>query len=140
MIFEHAGDVLRKCLVVETEVEFVPLYDGQPLFADVDQVLRRAGFMFHRFRSIAGRPIKPLMTNNNPSQAISQVLWGDAVYVPDLLNLEAYDAKSLLKLVALLHEVYQSVDLCHYVLSIYDQKAHDELAKRYFARLTRVPA
>ena len=48
-ILAHASETLKYCLIVQTEVEFVPLYEDQPLFAEVDQCLRSHGFMFHRF-------------------------------------------------------------------------------------------
>ena len=39
-VIEGATDTLKGVSVVHTEVEFVPLYEGQPLFAEVDQALR----------------------------------------------------------------------------------------------------
>merc|ERR1711924_266039 len=77
-VLEGAEKTLQKALVIHTEVEFVEMYQKQPLFADVDQFLRRAGFVFHRFASLQGRPMKPLFYKSNPIQPISQQLWGDA--------------------------------------------------------------
>ena len=48
---------------------------GKPRF------LRSKGFVFHRFSSVHGRPMKPLHLAANPLQPISQQLWADAVYV-----------------------------------------------------------
>ena len=53
-ILAHASETLKNCLIVHTEVEFVQLYEGQPLFAEVDQLLRGHGFMFHRFHGHRG--------------------------------------------------------------------------------------
>jgi FkbM family methyltransferase len=138
-ILTHATTVLSRCLLVQTEVEFVPLYEGQPLFAEIDQLLRSHGFMFHRFLGLSGRPYKPIVVNNDRNQAISQTLWSDAVYVPDLARLGSLPPESLLKLAALLHEVYQSVDLCHVVLAHYDRQSRTALAERYLDRLTGTP-
>jgi FkbM family methyltransferase len=45
-ILQGAERCLRETLlVVELEVEFTPLYSGQPLFADVDAFMRERGFM-----------------------------------------------------------------------------------------------
>ena len=41
--------------MIHTEVEFVEMYERQPLFAEVDQFLRGNGFVFHRFSSLHGR-------------------------------------------------------------------------------------
>ena len=59
--------------VVEVEVEFVPLYVDQPLFADVDRAMRERGFVFHRFSSQQGRCMKPLSVVGNPYATLSQV-------------------------------------------------------------------
>jgi FkbM family methyltransferase len=135
-ILTHASETLKRCLIVQTEVEFVPLYEGQPLFAEVDQLLRSHGFMFHRFLGISGRTYKPLMLNDNPNAAMSQMLWGDAVYVPDLARLDRLEGGALLKLAALLHEIYRSFDLCHVVLSAHDRQYRTSYARRYFELLS----
>jgi FkbM family methyltransferase len=135
-ILAHASETLKRCLIIQTEVEFVPLYEAQPLFAEVDQLLRRHGFMFHRFLGLSGRAYSPIMVNGNPDAPLSQMLWSDAVYVPELARLNGLDPNALLKLAALLHEVYGSFDLCHHVLSAYDRLCLTSYAERYFERLT----
>jgi FkbM family methyltransferase len=134
-ILANASETLNRCLIIQTEVEFVPLYENQPLFADVDQLLRGRGFMFHRFLGLAGRTYKPLMVNNNPNAPLSQMLWSDAVYVPDLARLDRLEATALLKLAALLHEIYGSFDLCHVVLGAHDRHHGTSYAQRYLERL-----
>ena len=134
-ILANASETLKRCLIIQTEVEFVPLYEDQPLFADVDQLLRGRGFMFHRFLGLAGRTYKPLMVNDNPNAPLSQMLWSDAVYVPDLARLDRLEATALLKLAALLHEIYRSFDLCHVVLGAHDRHHGTSYAQRYSERL-----
>jgi FkbM family methyltransferase len=136
-ILTHASETLKRCLIVQTEVEFVPLYERQPLFAEVDQLLRCRGFMFHRFLGLSGRTYSPLVVNGNPNGALSQMLWSDAVYVPDLARLDRLEPNALLKLAALLHEVYGSLDLCHVVLEAHDRQCATSYAARYFERLTQ---
>lgn len=136
-ILAHASETLKRCLIIQTEVEFVPLYEGQPLFAEVDQLLRSRGFMFHRFLGMSGRTFSPLMVNGNPNAALSQILWSDAVYVPDLARLDLLEPNALLKLAALLHEVYGSLDLCHLVLVAHDRQCATSYAALYFECLTQ---
>ncbi|MGD0494077.1 MAG: FkbM family methyltransferase [Steroidobacteraceae bacterium] len=136
-ILAHASKTLDNCLIVHSEVEFVPLYQDQPLFADVDRLLRGRGFMFHRFLGLSGRTFKPLMLNDNPNAALSQMLWSDAVYVPDLARLDRLEPEALLKLAALLHEIYRSFDLCHVVLSAHDRRYGTSYSQRYFELLAR---
>src|SRR5258707_15700586 len=52
-ILRGAGPLLDGCLGVEVEVMFAPLYDGQPLFADVDSYLRSRGFTPWRLGNLA---------------------------------------------------------------------------------------
>jgi FkbM family methyltransferase len=134
-ILAHASETLKRCLIIQTEVEFVPLYEDQPLFADVDQLLRGHGFMFHRFLGMSGRTYKPLMLNDDPNAALSQMMWSDAVYVPDLARLDSLEPAALVKLAALLHEIYRSYDLCHAVLAAHDRRQGTSHAQRYFERL-----
>eukprot|EP00418_Pyrodinium_bahamense_P082166 CAMPEP_0179051290 /NCGR_PEP_ID=MMETSP0796-20121207/21170_1 /TAXON_ID=73915 /ORGANISM="Pyrodinium bahamense, Strain pbaha01" /LENGTH=339 /DNA_ID=CAMNT_0020747829 /DNA_START=45 /DNA_END=1064 /DNA_ORIENTATION=- len=130
-VLRGAERALRDVLVLHTEVEFVEMYERQPLFAEVDQLLRHAGFVFHRFASLHGRPMKPLHIAANPLQPISQQLWADAVYVRDMWELRGHSGEELLKTALILHEVYHSYDVVHHVLHCYDA----DLAKRYLDKM-----
>jgi FkbM family methyltransferase len=39
-----AGEWLQQVKIITTEVEFVPLYEGQPLFSEIELYLRERGF------------------------------------------------------------------------------------------------
>ncbi|CAE8726148.1 unnamed protein product [Polarella glacialis] len=132
-VLKGAVAALKEVLVVHTEVEFVEMYERQPLFAEVDQFMRSAGFVFHRFMSLHGRPMKPLHLVSNPLQPISQQLWADAVYVRDLWELEGYSGQQLLRLALILHEVYHSYDVVLHVLQKYDAG----IAKQYLERVLK---
>ncbi len=134
-ILAHASEILKKCLMIQVEVEFVQLYEHQPLFADVDRLLRAQGYMFHRFSGLQGRTYKPLMLNNDPVAAMSQTLWSDAIYVPALTRLESLEPSALIKLAVLLHEIYRSLDLCHLVLAAHDRRCGTSYAQRYIGLL-----
>jgi hypothetical protein len=132
----NGGDrVLAEALVVHTEVEFVEMYKGQPLFAEVDQRLRRSGFVFHKFAGVAGRTFKPMVVNNDVNHCLSQMLWADAVYVKDFMALDRLPAEKLLRLAAILHMVYGSFDLAMQALLAYDRQYSSALAPAYLHRL-----
>jgi FkbM family methyltransferase len=131
--FRGARVVLRDVLLIVSEVEFVPLYVGQPLFADVDTDLRQQGFMFHKFLGISGRAAKPVVLNNNPCFAVQQ-MWSDAVFIRDLFQLDDRPTGQLLKLAVLL-ELYGSPDLAHYLLRVCDRRGGAALAERYLQSL-----
>ncbi len=63
-----AGRLLADIQVVLTEVEFTPLYDGQPLFADIDAFMRSQGFRLFNLYDLWCHPD-------------GQITAGDAIYV-----------------------------------------------------------
>eukprot|EP00928_Gymnodinium_smaydae_P016841 TRINITY_DN16374_c0_g1_i1.p1 TRINITY_DN16374_c0_g1~~TRINITY_DN16374_c0_g1_i1.p1 ORF type:complete len:418 (-),score=50.09 TRINITY_DN16374_c0_g1_i1:32-1135(-) len=128
-VLKGAEKALKDVLVVHTEVEFVEMYEGQPLFAEVDQFMRKAGFVFHRFGPIEGRPMKPLYLKAAPLRPISQQLWADAIYVRDLWELRNHSKEQLLRLAVIMHEIYHSYDVVHHVL----KQCKPELADRYLS-------
>ena len=74
MVFQNAERRLADALVIQSEVEFLPMYEGQPLFSDVDQFLRRHGFVLHRFYPEVSRVIQPLVVDNNIYAGLSQIV------------------------------------------------------------------
>ena len=139
LVLEGAGTLLDEVLLIETEVEFVPLYLGQPLFAEIDQALRAKGFLFHRFLGPAGRGFKPLHPTGNPYAPISQLLWSDAVYVRDFTRLDTLRPDQLLKLALMLHELYGSIDLARLCVEEHDRQAGGDRAEAYLARILAPP-
>src|SRR5205823_4562581 len=105
-VLQGASAALANAVVLETEVEFVPLYKGQPLVGDVQRFLTGHGFVLHKFIDIGGRSFRPLFPGNNPFAAISQVLWADAIFVRDFTALGRLTAVQLLKAATVLHDLY----------------------------------
>ncbi len=135
-VLRGAPRVLQEAVVVQTEVEFVPLYREQPLFADVDALLRGHGFLFHRFAGAAGRAFRPVVINRDLNQGGGQFLWADAIYVKSFMELDRLPAEKLLKLAILLHELYGSYDFCALALRHWDAAAGGRLGEAYLERLT----
>ena len=136
-VLEHGRRVLADTLLGQVEVEFVELYRGQPMFADVDRFLRAQGFQFHAFNGLAGRAFKPLVFNNNINLPLRQVLWSDALYVRDWMELAALTPDKLRNYAILAHDILKSYDLAHLVLSALDQREGSALTAAYLQRLTR---
>ena len=53
MVLQGAEASLRSTRALEVEVEFNPIYVGQPLFGDVDAFLRARGFVLWRLKNLA---------------------------------------------------------------------------------------
>jgi FkbM family methyltransferase len=138
-VLRGATRALAGVVVLELEVEFVPLYAGQPLFGDIQVFLREHGFLLHKFLDVAGRCFRPLQLGSNPFAAMSQVLWADAVFVRDFTAVDRWTDEQLLKAALLLHEVYHSYDLVHYLLMEYDRRGQRELAPPYLRALVATP-
>jgi FkbM family methyltransferase len=135
LVLTGAEARLKDVLVIHTEVEFVPLYKDQPLFADIDSFLRSRGFAFHKLHGTAGRTFKPLLLSDQPSASLSQTLWGDAVYVRDFMTFDTLVPEALLKIATICHENYKSYDLVTVALEAYDRKMGSELQKSYMHAL-----
>ena len=109
---------------------------NQPLFADVDTHLRSIGFQFHLFPGIGTIEYTPGLPANAKNPRLQQWLWSDAVYVPDVMRLDSYDDQRLLKLAAILHDVYASLDFVLHVLAILETRGRSGLVDTYLAKLT----
>jgi protein O-GlcNAc transferase len=114
LILENASRAMSSALVVQTEVEFVELYQGQPLFADVDNLVPKSG-VNHGFR---------------------QYLWSDAIYVRNWMHLDSLSETKLRNYAILAHDLLNSPDLAHFVLAALDRCAKGNLADDYVLRLT----
>lgn len=75
MVFQNGRRTLADAVAVHTEVSFVPLYQDQPLFADVDAELRAQGFLPHAFAAVKRWPISPgswTGTSSRPTSSSSR--------------------------------------------------------------------
>ena len=135
MALQNAQERLRGALVVQTEVEFLPMYVEQPLFADVAGFLRQHGFMFHRFYPQSSRVIRPLLVNSDIYAGMSQLLWADAIFVRDLTRLDVLTANQLLGMATILHDCYRSVDVVLHLLVEHDRRNGTKLGAKYLSGL-----
>lgn len=134
-IIRNASQTLARTVVVHTEVNFVPVYEDQPLFADVDIALRQAGFWLHALKDMTGALPRPLNPTNPAVAGANQLLWADAVYVRNFLQLDALPPEKLLKLALILHEVYQSWGLAAQALRAHEIQTRSGLMQIYLQRL-----
>jgi FkbM family methyltransferase len=136
-VLKGAEKMLGDVAVIDLEVEFVPLYENQPLFADVDRFMRAHGFLIHKLIDVSGRPFKPFLLNDNPAEAISQLLWADAVYVPNFTRFAETAPQRLLKTAIILHEVYDSYDLAALALAAREEMTGDGVYGDYLKSLKK---
>lgn len=157
--FGGAHRILSEDLVgVRTEVSFFPIYRGQPLFAEVDQALRRYGFCpmqwleLHDWRR-STRAKFPRLANGNVPYSRGQMMHGDVLYLlhPECL-LDETDAEVRrlvrLGLVACCYDHFDHAyaalarsrvrEFCHAVASIDPIQAIETLSEYKVRRLRGV--
>ena len=133
-IFKGGSKALKNVLKIVCEVEFVQLYENQPLFGDVCNYLSQHDIMFNKFLGLAGRALKPIMLNNDPNIP-SQHIWSDAVFVYHIQKIHNLSDIQLIKL-SLLACVYYSLDLTFYYLSEYDKRNSSSFAKDWMSKIS----
>lgn len=119
MILKAAPQTLSHVMILQTEVEFEPVYKHQPLFGEVDDFLRQQGFRLHTFQGVGGGAYKPFAIHPHYSR---QVLWSDAIYVRDLHHWPHCQPSQLLALATILHHCYQAYDLAAKALQEIDRQ------------------
>ena len=129
-VFKGASKAMPQLLGLCTEVEFVELYQGQPLFADVDAELQKHGLQFHHFRDPGYRPVHGASFHCKP-----QMLWADAVYFPTIEAVDKMNAGQLLKL-SVLASFYEAYDLTEYTLKRFDELSGTNYAEDFAQKLT----
>ncbi|MGD9544559.1 MAG: FkbM family methyltransferase [Methylocystis sp.] len=112
-VFQNADKKLSETVFIHTEVAFIPLYENQPTFGDVDKELRDRGFIPHCFAGIKRAIIPPLVLDNDPWKTINQLLDGDIVYVRDFRKIDALSVPQLKRMAVIAHECYNSWDLAY---------------------------
>ena len=131
-IFNGGKNSLKNVVKIICEVEFVPIYEDQPLFGDVNKFLNENGFMFNKFLGLYGRALKPLILNKDLNKA-SQHMWSDAVFIKNIEVIQNLSDEKLLKL-SILSAAYFSMDLTFFCLSIYDRRYSSNLAKNWISK------
>lgn len=136
-VLTHGKRALSSALVVQTEVEFLPLYKNQPLFGDMQCFLREQGFVLHKLVDVGGRTFIPFHFSDQPSRSLSQMLWADAVFVRDFVDLSQWLNEDLLKAALVLNDVYNSYDLVGRLLHEHDRRTKGAGLEKYFGALQR---
>lgn len=122
-VFQGASNTLASCILVTTEVRYLSLYENEPMFGDVDRILRQNGFVLHKFDFN-----KSMAVHNSQSAKIrdkrvaDQLVDGDATYIRDLNTLANWNTEKVLSLAILSSMVIESHSVCIYAL--------DELVRR----------
>lgn len=121
---QSAPKLVSQLLAIRSEVEFAPLYVGQPLFADVDAELRAKGFMLARFPQMhswrRGTRVRGDRWAPGPVPlSEGQLIHGDVLYFrrPELMPASSDAERDRFIALALIAHAYGHVDLSAAILA-----------------------
>lgn len=133
-VFQGAGRTLSDSLIgIRTEVSFFPLYEEQPLFAEVDQVLRSFGLYpmrwieSHSWRRNSRKKLPSLGPDPMP-YSHGQLMHGDLLYLAMPEDLNAGSEEEMTKLIHL-----GLISTCYDMLD-HAQAAFDRGSVRQYCR------
>ncbi len=132
-VLAGAHKCLDSALVIQLEVEFLAIYEDQPVFGDLDATLRSLGFVFHRFTNFEGRTLRNSGFIDSQTSR-SQLLWADAIYLRPIDSWSGLSSDRVLKLALILDSLYSSRDFCAYLLQMYDRREGTDLFRQYIDR------
>jgi FkbM family methyltransferase len=139
MVFENSTAKLSRATAVISEVAFVKLYEGQPLFHEQARILEGNGFLLSKFLFLKSKSLgSPLMPELNWRRHQNQLIDGDAVFVRSLNGLKDLDREQLAHLAICADAVFESCDLAVRCLSVLNDRGELD-RKRVSDYLSLVP-
>ena len=129
----HATSLLDTTMAIEIRVYLVPMYRDQPMLGDADALLRRRGFVVHRYLQSGGATLEHPPIDGGPGIYLNQDLWADFLYVKDFTTAASQPPERWVKLGTVLHEMYGSHDLAHLAFAHADERGGTDMARRYLA-------
>ncbi len=158
LVLKNATERLKNAVMLHIEVLFVPLYEEQPLFRDVEAHLNGLGFRLYNlvaphsrayaspemFLDEHGAQNRRFVSEFFPSQpgqtGFSQLMWADALFIKDLFDLEAFSNAQLITLAHVLHDCYGSYDVVLKLMCEFDRRTGGTVSAPYLAAVTDGPA
>lgn len=126
-VVANAPKLLERTLFVHIEMEFAALYEGQPLFGDIDALLRSHGFDLIDLVKMGRNNYRSF-----PSSVLrSRLLWADGIYMKDPERLFALDPPLLLRAAYIAHVNYRKYDLSAHLIACYDRRCETSHVAAY---------
>lgn len=137
-VFKTGTRVLSEAVVIIPEVRFYRMYEGEPMWRDVDAQLADMGFILHKFMQPKMVPLpSPQRKRFGKRKITSQLLDGDAVYIRSLDDSDAVSNDQMMHLALAAETMFQSYDLVLMLLNKLENRKAIEAgsAEKYFDRL-----
>lgn len=117
-VLRHGKNKLAETIAIQTEMSFVPLYKNQPVFGEMDMLLRELGFLPHCFAELKVWPLAPTVVGGQPNRGLRQLLEADMVYVRDFTRASNMSVEQWKHLALVAHHCYRSADLAARALNM----------------------
>ncbi|MBN1548050.1 MAG: FkbM family methyltransferase [Syntrophaceae bacterium] len=118
-VFESGRNLIQdSVMVIRAEVAFMSLYEGQPLFSDIDRYLREKGYSFidfcemHRWRTIT-KVKHPYLCHGAVPYSKGRLAHADVLYMKNHMLYSDRDEEGVRKLLnlAMLAMCYEQLDM-----------------------------
>lgn len=113
-VLKGAERLLTGALVVQTEVEFFPIYRCQPLFDTVFGFLIDRGFELFDFHRLVR------YSYEGAENARERLLWADAIFIPAQQRIDLLDRDGIRRLGAILRDCYGAVGFSEWLARRYE--------------------
>ncbi|WP_375281616.1 FkbM family methyltransferase [Pseudooctadecabacter sp.] len=136
-VLKGGKKTLANAVMIIPEIRFYQMYEEEPMWADIDILLRKIGFVLHCFAHQKKVRLPSGVAKRLNASMRSQLLDGDAVYIRNLETAEDVTDDQV-KILALLADcVTKSYDLTLHCLDILVQRdvLPDTVLEGYLARL-----
>ena len=128
---------ITSAVVIDTEVEFIPIYKDQPVFGDIDVALRKSGFQFVNFIQPFSRQMRPFLLDNNFFSLGGQLMFAEsAIYMSNMLGWEKLSDEKLINMATIMHDLYGYFDICTAILHTLEQRTGTPFTSRYVHRFS----
>lgn len=117
-VMRFGRKTLKDAVAIIPEVRFYQMYQGEPMWADLDQELRAQGFVLHKFLHQKTVAVGSSFSQDFERAGASQLLDGDAVYIPSLEKIDSIDSAKLARLAIAADAVFSSCDLAAACLDV----------------------
>ena len=116
-VLRGAEGLLTGALVVHAEVEFFPIYRGQPLFDAVFRFLTDHGF------ELFDLPRRFRYSYQPEIDRLERLLWGDAVFIPDRDRVDELALEDTRRLARIMHDAYGATGFTRWLLDRFDSRS-----------------
>ncbi|MFZ1660963.1 MAG: FkbM family methyltransferase [Paracoccaceae bacterium] len=117
-VISNATKALSQAVLLQVEVRFLPLYQGEPSFGVLEHELHRQGFFLHDFAFLKRSALPGAHGRMLRRKAFRQVIDGDAYFVRDLTRAEAMTDAQVWRLAMLAEGVMMNPSLVLFCLDL----------------------